>query len=159
VNETIPIVVAVIAALTALAGYLLNGAANRRIERAKRYADALDAVERYRKLPFTFRRQHDGTAAKRDELATMLAEVQVSLAFHRRWLRLDAAHIGDAYDDLVQRIREKNSIYRKDALSQQVPQNDVDIEIGKPYTFNDKQLRLKCLTLMEKELKLRKNLW
>jgi hypothetical protein len=159
VKDAIPLVVAAIAALTALAGYLLNGAANRRIERGKRYADALDAVEQYRKLPFTFLRRHDGTAARRDELATMLGEVQIALAFHRRWLWLDAPHVGAAYDDLVSKIREKNSTYRKHALGQPTPQNDVDIEIGKPYAFSDKKERMDCVTAMKGELRLSRNPW
>jgi hypothetical protein len=30
------------------------------------------------------------------------------LAFHRRWLRLDAEELGDAYDVLVDKIQIKN---------------------------------------------------
>jgi hypothetical protein len=62
-----------------------------------RYVDALDAVERYQQLPYTFRRRHNETPEIRDELARMLADVQVTLAFHRRRLRMDAAELGDAY--------------------------------------------------------------
>jgi hypothetical protein len=40
VNNWVPIIVAIIAATTALAGYLLNNTINRRIEKARYYAEA-----------------------------------------------------------------------------------------------------------------------
>ena len=52
VKDYVPLLVAVVAAMTALAGYLLNGASSRRMERMRRYAEALDAVERYHQLPY-----------------------------------------------------------------------------------------------------------
>jgi hypothetical protein len=63
VNNWVPIIVAIIGATTALAGYLLNNTINRRIEKARYYAEALNAVEKYGALPYIFKRGHDGPQA------------------------------------------------------------------------------------------------
>jgi hypothetical protein len=137
----------VVAAFTALVGYLLNGAAGRRMERMRRYADALDAVERYRQLPYTLRRRHNETAEMRDEMARLIADVQVALAFHRRWLRLEAEELGDAYDKLVDKIQIKNKGYRKDALALPPAGKDVDINVSPGYQFDEDDERDECLRI------------
>jgi hypothetical protein len=159
VKDYLPLVVAVVAAMTALAGYLLNSAAGRRAERMRRYADALDAVERYRQLPYTLRRRHNETAEIRDEMARMISEVQVALAFHRRWLRLDAEELGEAYDALVNKIQLKNKSYRKDALASPPATKDVEIEISPGYKFDEELDRVECLRRMRKHLRLRHNIF
>jgi len=159
VTNYVPLLVAVLAALTALTGYILNGAAGRRLERMRRYADALDAVERYQQLPYTYRRRHNETPEIRDELARMLADVQVALAFHRRWLRMDADELGDAYDALVDKVQLKNSTYRKDALSAPPARSDVEMEISPGYRFDQHAERAECLRLMRKHLRLLRNIF
>jgi hypothetical protein len=104
----IPLIVALIAAATALTGYLVNGAASRRSQKARYYADALSAVEKHYSLSFIFRRRHDSTKETRAELANMLTDIQVKLAFYQRWLELDSPAVGAAYNRLVEKIREKN---------------------------------------------------
>ena len=151
--------VAVVAAMTALVGYLLNGAAGRRAERMRRYADALDAVERYRQLPYTFRRRHNETAEIRDEMARMIADVQVALAFHRRWLRLDVDELVDAYDALVDKIQLRNKSYRKDALATPAASRDVEIEISPGYRFDEDLERDECLRRMRRHLRLWRNIF
>jgi hypothetical protein len=150
----IPLIVAVIAAATALTGYLVNGAISRRLERARYYADALTAVEKYRQVPFTYKRRHNGTPETRAELANMLGDVQVTLAFYRRWLELDSPAVGAAYNRLVDKVRLKNREFRKDALSSPPVKDDVDIEIGTPYKFDSRPEQDECTLLMRRELKL-----
>lgn len=145
--------------MTALVGYLLNSAAGRRLERMRRYADALDAVERYHQLPYTFRRRHAETAEIRDEMARMIADVQVALAFHRRWLRLDAEELGDAYDALVDKIQIKNKDYRKAALAAPPARKDVEIEISPGYRFDEDNERAECLRRRRKHLRLSRNIF
>jgi len=159
VKDYIPLLVAVVAAMTALVGYLLNSASSRRIERMRRYAEALDAVERYHQLPYTFRRRHNETAEIRDEMARMIADVQVTLAFHRRWLRLEAEDLGVAYNALVDKIQLKNKDYRKDALATPPANRDVDIEISPGYRYEDHDERDECLRLMRKHLRLSRNIF
>src|SRR4051794_23131405 len=158
-KDYVPLLVAVVAAMTALVGYLLNSAAGRRMERMRRYADALDAVERYQQLPYTFRRRHNETPEIRDELARLLADVQVALAFHRRWLRMDAKDLGDAYNDLVDKVQLKNSTFRRDALATSPASKDVEIEISPGYRFDQHTERAECLRLMRKHLHLARNIF
>jgi hypothetical protein len=159
VKDYVPLAVAVVAAMTALLGYLLNGAAGRRAERMRRYADALDAVERYHQLPYTFRRRHNETAEIRDEMARMIADIQVALAFHRRWLRLDVEELGDAYDALVDKIQLTNKNYRKEALATPPASKDVEIEISPRYRFDEDVERAECLRRMRKHLRLWRNIF
>jgi len=159
VKDYVPLLVATVAAMTALVGYLLNSAAGRRTERMRRYADALDAVERYQQLPYTFRRRHNETAEIRDELARMLADVQVTLAFHRRWLRMDAAELGEAYDALVDKIQLTNKAFRKEALAAPPAGKDVEIEISPGHQYNQAIERDECIRRMQKYLRLTCNIF
>lgn len=115
-------------------------------------------VERYRQLPYTFLRLHNETPETRAELAELLGETQKSLSFYRRWLTLESTEIGAAYDNLVDKVRERNSEFRRDALSRPTPAADVDIEAGYLYTFDDRAERLACINLMRKHLGLLRNL-
>lgn len=153
-KDWIPIIVAVIAAAVALIGYLVNGAINRRSELTRHYAAALAEVEKYRQLPFTFHRRHDSTSETRAELANMMGENQAALAFYRRSLQLGSPAVGLAYARLVDKIREKNSIFRMQALSSRPVRHDIDIEIGRRYTYDIKDELDECVKLMRRELKL-----
>jgi hypothetical protein len=153
-KDWIPLIVAVIAATAVLIGYFVNSSVSRRLEKARDYADALTAVYKYRQMPFTFKRRHDSKPETRAELATMIGDIQVRLAFYRRWLELDSPDVGAAYNCLVDKIREKNSTFRKEALSSPAVSSDTDIEIGTPYQFGDQAELEKCVALMRRELKL-----
>jgi hypothetical protein len=157
-KDWIPLIVAAIAALTALTGYLVNSALSRRLERTRYYADALTAVEKYRQLPYTFKRRHDSTGETRAELATLLADTQVTLAFHRRWLALDSQAVGQSYNRLIDKLKEKNSDFRRDALSSPAAENDPDIEIDRndPYRHDTSAEMNECIAIMKQELKLLK---
>jgi hypothetical protein len=153
-QDWIPIIVAAIAATAALIGYFVNSSISRRSELIRHYADALAEVEKYRQLPFTFHRLHDSTRETRKELAKMMGENQAALAFYRRSLQLGSPAVGMAYARLVDKIREKNSIYREEALSSPPVCNDIDIEIGRPYNYDVKDELDECVTLMRRELRL-----
>ena len=153
-KDWIPIIVAAIAATAALIGYFVNSAISRRSELTRHYADALAEVEKYRQLPFTFHRRHDSTSQTRAELAKMIGDNQAALAFYRRSLQLGSPAVGMAYARLVDKIREKNSTYRKEALSSPPVSSDIDIEIGRPYSFDIKDELDECIRLMRRELKL-----
>ena len=66
--------------------------------------------------------------------------------------------IAVAYDALVDKIREKNSECRLQALSEPPVTADIGIEIGKPYIFDDKKERADCIRLMRKGLRISRNL-
>jgi hypothetical protein len=153
-QEWVPVIVAVIAAAAALTGYFLNSAISRREQKARYFAEALSAVERYRQLPYTIRRRHDSTSKTRAELAELIGEEQVNLTFYRRWLALDSPAVVGAYDGLISKIREKNSIYRQEASSAAPIQDDSELGQKIFYEFNDSAEREACLELMRRELKL-----
>jgi hypothetical protein len=153
-KDWVPLIVAVIAAGTALTGYLVNSALSRRLERARHYADALTAVEKYKQVPFTYKRRHNGTEETRAELANMLGDIQVTLAFYRRWLELDSPAVGVAYNRLVDKVRLKNREFREDALSSPPVKNDIDIEIGTPYKSDSRAELDECIVFMRQELRL-----
>jgi hypothetical protein len=155
VNNWIPVTVALVAAATALAGYLVNNGINRRVEKARYYAEALNAVERYGALPYIFKRRHDSSKETRAELAKIITDIQAALRFYQGWLELDSPVVGAAYNRLVDKMREKNSEYRKEALSSPPAKEDKDIEIT-PYDYNAKAEQDHCIAVMRHELKLLK---
>ncbi len=152
-NNWVPLIVAIIAATTGLAGYLLNTSINRRIEKAHYYAEALNAVEKYGALPYIFKRRHDSSKETRAELAHILTDIQATLRFYQGWLELDSPAVGAAYNRLVDKMREKNSEYRRDALSSPPAKEDKDIEIA-PYDFHAKAEQDHCIAVMRQELML-----
>lgn len=157
-HEWTPLLIATVAAIAALIGYLLNSYVVRRSERLRHYAEALNAVGCYRQLPLTFRRLHDGTPEMRTRLATLLGDTQVSLAYHRVLLTLDSRAVGAAYDKLIEKIREKNSAFRLDALSRPPASADVEIELGEAYDFEYRAEQEECIRVMSRRLRLDRGL-
>jgi hypothetical protein len=154
-SDWIPVIVALIAAVTALIGYLVNGRLNRISDKMKSYAEALTAVEHYKQLPYMIYRLHDSTPETRAQLAKMIGEAQESLSFHRRWLDLGSPAVGAAYKALVDKVREKNSIYRQQALD--APPPSTDGELGKfrnKFLTDTEKESNECLIAMRNELKL-----
>src|SRR5262249_12511453 len=89
----------------------------------------------------------------RAELANMLTDVQATLTFYQGWMELDSPTVGTAYNSLINKIRERNREYRREALSSPPAREDKDIEIT-PYDFNHEVEQDHCITVMRKELKL-----
>ena len=152
-----PVWVAIIAGSFALFGYLCNSASTKRTEKAKRYADALTAIERYKHLPRTFHRRHDETPEVREELGRALVECQVAVSFHRRWLNLESPRAGAAYENLLGKIRERNRDFRRQALAAEPISRDLEIEVGDTYGFDERTELLHCLEVMRNELSLFRN--
>lgn len=154
-QNLISVIVAAIAAVAALAGYLVNGRLNRISEKTKAYAEALTTVEHYKLLPDTIYKLHDSTAETRAQLAKMIIETQERLAFHRRWLDLDSLAVGSAYNKLVDKVRETNSIYRQQAFEAPPPGTDSELESfrGKFYTHSEAE-RAECVLAMRRELRI-----
>lgn len=150
----VPIIVALVAAVTALTGYLVNGRLNRINDKMKSYADALTVVEHYKQLPYTIYRLHDSTPETRAQLARMIGEIHESLSFHRRWLDLGAPAVGAAYEKLVDKVSAENSTYRQQAFEAPPPNEDRDLDKfrNKFPTYSDTETK-ECLAAMRNELK------
>jgi len=84
----------------------------------------------------------------------MMSENQAAISFYRRSLQLGSPTVGVAYGRVVDKIREKNSTFRKQALSCPPISNDIDIEIGTPCKFDIEDELDECVRLMRRELKL-----
>ena len=152
-SDWIPIIVALIAAATALIGYLVNGRLNRISDKMKSYAEALAAVEHYRQLPYMIYRLHDSTPETRAQLAKMIGEAQESLSFHRRWLDLGSPAVSAAYNKMVDKIRKDNNIYRQQALDAPPPSTDGDLEkFRDEFLTNTHDESRECLRAMRNEL-------
>jgi hypothetical protein len=155
------VIVAFIAAVTALAGYLITGRLNRIDRKARYYADALGAVERYKQLPFTIYRRHDSTSQTRAELSSMIGETQANLSFYRGLLELDSPKVGIAYGNLVDKIRERNSTYRRQAF-QGAPCTDADVEeirTSVDFVYHSYQVKRACIQAMRDELRIVPRSW
>jgi hypothetical protein len=157
----IPLIVAVIAATAALTGYFINARSTRLNEKARYYAEALTALERYKQLPYAIYRRHDSTAQTRAELAILIGDAQAAVSFHRRWLDLDSPTVGKAYKCLDDKAREVNRKYREKAF-QTEPRTDLNIEdlgtsIDFPYD-SESETDL-CIRAMRQELKLIPRHW
>lgn len=155
-KEWMPAIAALIAAIVAVFGYLINARLGRLSERARVYAEALSAVERYKQLPYWFYRIHDSTQETRAQLAARLGETQEALAFHRRWLDLTSPSVGVAYNAYVDKVQALNSDHRRDALSLPPPGQDEDIELMRnQYPSLSAGEREECVMRMREDLKLR----
>lgn len=101
------IIAALIAALVAVAGYMLTQAQARRERKAKEFADALAAVAEYLEAPYRIRRRQAATPEAREALASSLSDLQARIALHRAWLQVEAPAVGQAYDALVSAARSE----------------------------------------------------
>lgn len=160
-RDWIPIIVAAIAAVAGLTGYFINGRLTRLGNKARYYAEALAAVERYKQLPYAIYRRHDGTPQTQSELAVMIGEAQEALSFHRRWLDLDSPIVGSAYHALVEKVHKTNRTYRRQAFQTSL-RTDSDMEAL--YTsirleYYDVKETIACILIMQRELKLIPRNW
>jgi hypothetical protein len=83
----------------------------------------------------------------------MITDVQATLRFYQGWLELDSPAVVAAYNCLVNKMREKNREYRREALSAPPAQEDKNIEIT-PYDYDAKAEQDHCIAAMRQELKL-----
>lgn len=146
-----------VAALVALAGYLLTQAWNRRERWARSFADALAAVEDFLELPYRVRRrpaQDDG--ATRFAIASEISDVQARLKFHSTWLQLQNPTVASAYDALVRAAREEAAPQRNDAW--RLPPIFTDGEVPMLTSYEHPRTdaaRVVCVEAMRDELRLR----
>lgn len=147
----------VVAALVALAGYLLTQAWNRRERWARSFSEALAAVEDFLELPYRVRRrpaQDDGSC--RFAITSHISDVQARLRFHSTWLRLQSPSVASAYEALVRAARQEAAPQRNDAW--RLPPLHADSEVPLLVTYEHPRTdaaRLACVDAMRDELRLR----
>ena len=146
VTTYVPLIVAAVAGIVAVLGYLANSRISRLRERERYFVDALLAVERYKQLPY-WRHRLDASP----ELAKRIGEVHENLAYHRRLLQLDSPQVYLAYTALVNTIRSRN---KNSSAEAPVERDRTRIELDKKYSSRSKPDRDECLRLMTIQLKL-----
>ena len=150
-----PAIAAAIAAVVAVFGYLVNARLSRLSERARAYAEALNAIEQYKQLPYWFYRIHNESPETRVQLAERLGTTQEALAFHRRWLELTSPRVGAAYNAYLDKLQTTNADYREEALTLPPPGRDKDIEsVRNRYRSHSAAERAACVSVMRADLRL-----
>jgi hypothetical protein len=152
--STATVIAATIAALAAIAGYLSAQRWKRRDDKARLYADALQAVRRYEELPFRIARRVDSSPATRERMAGIVSDSFVELGHYRALLLLHSREVGDAYSLLLNRTHRDCRPHRQEAWSMPPPRNDSAAHMGGKFLFDNKTELALCVVAMRRSLQL-----
>src|SRR4051794_25433881 len=94
---------AVVGAVAAVVGYVVNQQAVRRERRGQFFAGALQAIKEFEELPYRIAKRRDASSETRERLGLMINDAYVKVAYYQSWLRIDAPRAGLAYDVLARR--------------------------------------------------------
>jgi hypothetical protein len=148
---TAGIIVASIAALVAIFGYVYVQVGARRERVGRTFADALAAVHDLRGMPYLVRRRPANDAATRWELAKRLNEIHSRLDFHRAWLRVEAAPVAEPFEELVTQVRDQASEYMDWSLQQPPFESDPELvaHLSERFTYDGLNDRIeRCVSEM-----------
>jgi hypothetical protein len=143
-KEFVPVVAAVLAAVAAVLGYLLNARIGRLRERERYFAEALLATEQYKQLAHLRHRLDDP-----EEAAKKISEVHEKLAYHRRWLQLNSPAVAARYRTLVIHLRNKE-FFRPDGVFEGYGKDVIELNV-KTHS-QSKVWRDACIEAMDHEL-------
>jgi ketosteroid isomerase-like protein len=144
---------ALIAALVAVAGYTIQQRAARREQRARTYAEALQAVEDYLEGPYRIRRR-DGSAEARRHLTESISTIKSRINFHQAWLRIHGSPaVADAYDAYVLAAQREAGPQMTAAWQGRPTRKDRDVPLGRPFDRGSSDgARATVTTAMKKDL-------
>ena len=148
------LVAAVIAAVVAITGYLLNQQANRRVQRAQLYAEALRAIADLEELPYRIRRREDSLARTRERVGREVNDVFVAVSFYMRWLRIDSLAVGIAYQVLARKAITYGEAQRAHAWASPPLASDRDANLAEVYHSGSQVEKYACEQAMRSQLKL-----
>jgi hypothetical protein len=131
------IVAALIAAVVAVAGYMLTQAQARRERRGREFAQALGAVEEYLEAPYRVRRRQAASPEARDAITGALSDLQARIAHHRAWLYVEAPAVARAYDALVAAARAEAGAQMTEAWQSAPLATDADMNLKVAYRHPD----------------------
>lgn len=148
------IITGVVAVLVFLLGYILQRRQARRDERAKMFAEALQAVEDYLEAPYLIRRR-DGSATARMDLVRHISNIQSRIEFHRAWLTIHTAPVvHQAYDAFVVAAKKESGPQMTIEWRSRPTHRDRDVPINQPYSRRDAdQARERALGAMSRNLR------
>ncbi|WP_454850191.1 hypothetical protein [Promicromonospora soli] len=148
------ILTGVVAVLIFLLGYVLQRRQARRDERAKMFAEALQAVEDYLEAPYLIRRR-DGSATARMDLVRSTSNIQSRIEFHRAWLTIHTKPVvHEAYDAFVVAAKKEAGAQMTIEWRSRPTSRDRDVPINQPYGRRDAdQARERVLRVMSRNLR------
>lgn len=148
------VIAALIAAVVAVAGYMLTQAQARRERRAKEFAQALAAVEEYLEAPYRIRRRQAATPEARNALTNSLSDLQARIAHHRAWLHVEAPAVATAYDVLVAAARSEAGVQMTEAWNSAPLAKDADMNLKVAYPHPDSDAaRARVIAIMRQNLR------
>jgi hypothetical protein len=148
------VVAALIAAVVAVAGYMLTQAQARRERRAKEFAQALAAVEEYLEAPYRIRRRQSATPEARDALTNALSDLQARITHHRAWLYVEAPAVAQAYDAFVAAARSEAGAQMTEAWNTAplTSDSDMNLKVAYQHPSSDAE-RAKVIAAMRQNLR------
>jgi hypothetical protein len=150
----VTVAAALIAAVVAVAGYMLTQAQARRERRAKEFAQALAAVEEYLEAPYRIRRRPAATPEIRGALTNSLNDLQARIAHHRAWLHVEAPAVATAYDALVAAARSEAGNQMREAWNCAPPAADAEMNLLVAYTHPEADAeRAKVIAVMRQNIR------
>lgn len=124
---------ALVAALVAVTGYVLQQRSARQDRHRTMYAEALRAVEDYLEAPYLVRRR-DGSADARQRVVQHVSDIQSRLNFYCAWLQLHApARIHAAYLEYVVAARSEAGGQMTREWRSRPTRRDREVPMGQPY--------------------------
>jgi hypothetical protein len=149
-----PILAAIVAAFAALTGYWLTSRTKRLDAKAEAYAKALSSIEAYKSLPYRISRRatNDDDAT---ELRNLISDVQQEIAFYRRWLALESAEVGLAFEALANKVMSVGAAWREQAWREPPAYSDKETDSVGAYEYHDQLEQQVCLAAMRKDLRRR----
>lgn len=129
------VIAAVVTGLVALFVFTGNQYQARKDRLRKDFAEALAAVERYAELPYRVLRRQDSTPEVRGHIAEQVHEVQQDILFHKSWVRIQSSEVGDAYDALLEALREEAGVAMTQAWNIAPVTRDEDMPLGAGFSF------------------------
>ena len=148
------VITALIGAAAVLIGYLVNQVSNRRLEKTKVFASAIEAVADYQEMPYRIRRRPISDIETRVRLSERVSDVQKLIDFHRAWLTIESEEVGRAHDELVSAVRKEAGEHMKSAWNEELITSDADMSLGTAYGCPEThEARIRCLKIMKQHLR------
>jgi hypothetical protein len=95
------------------------------------FAEAFEAVVRYKEMPYAIRRRRDDEpGAERVRLSEEMRQIQAKLSYYSMWTAGESAAVGDAYATLVGQLRRVAGKACHDAWTAESTSADAQMNIG-----------------------------
>ncbi|MEX0992209.1 MAG: hypothetical protein WD004_08085 [Actinomycetota bacterium] len=143
-----------VAALVAVAGYLVNQRLARRERKSTMFASAIEATVAYQEMPYRVRRRPPDDASERMRLVNSMSDVQEKIAFHQAWIATESEQVAEKYKVLVDAVRREAGEHMRQAWLQPAISSDADVNMAEPLLCPEAdRAREQCVEGMRKHLR------